>query len=70
MSTCLENRVAVYSPHTAYDVVEKGVADWLISAFGKERCYILVHRASVEDRVPDRLRTDMLMMFQRERFLC
>lgn len=32
--TCLENRIAVYSPHTSYDAVLGGVNDWLISAFG------------------------------------
>ena len=36
---CLENRVAVYSPHTAYDVVADGVADWLIGAFSKRRTW-------------------------------
>eukprot|EP00058_Branchiostoma_floridae_P020393 XP_002605883.1 hypothetical protein BRAFLDRAFT_87445 [Branchiostoma floridae] len=28
---CLENRIAVYSPHTAYDAVKGGVNDWLAS---------------------------------------
>lgn len=32
---CLENRIAVFSPHTCYDAVSKGVNDWLIAAFGK-----------------------------------
>ena len=32
---CLENRVALYSPHTAFDAVQDGVNDWLISPFGK-----------------------------------
>ncbi|XP_029462711.1 NIF3-like protein 1 isoform X2 [Rhinatrema bivittatum] len=30
----LENRVAVYSPHTAYDAVPQGVNDWLAKALG------------------------------------
>ncbi|XP_074659972.1 uncharacterized protein LOC141912582 [Tubulanus polymorphus] len=30
---CIENRLAVYSPHTAYDALDKGVNKWLISAF-------------------------------------
>ncbi|KAF6017631.1 NIF3L1 [Bugula neritina] len=34
---CLENRVAVFSPHTSYDVAADGVNDWLISAFGELR---------------------------------
>jgi len=29
----LENRVAVYSPHTCYDALNGGVNDWLISCF-------------------------------------
>lgn len=32
---CIENGIAVYSPHTSYDCVEGGVNDWLISCFGK-----------------------------------
>lgn len=31
MSQCLENRVALYSPHTAWDAVSGGVNDWLAS---------------------------------------
>jgi len=30
---CLENRVAIYSPHTSYDSVKGGVNDWLLSCF-------------------------------------
>ncbi|KAJ9600783.1 hypothetical protein L9F63_001063, partial [Diploptera punctata] len=33
IATCLENRIAVYSPHTSYDAVIGGVNDWLASAF-------------------------------------
>jgi len=29
----LENRVAIYSPHTCYDALNGGVNDWLISCF-------------------------------------
>ena len=32
---CLEERIAVFSPHTSYDCVFGGVNDWLISCFGK-----------------------------------
>ena len=35
VTTCLENRIAVFSPHTSYDCVKDGVNDWLIQAFGK-----------------------------------
>ncbi|XP_078679845.1 NIF3-like protein 1 isoform X2 [Branchiostoma floridae x Branchiostoma belcheri] len=31
---CLENRIAVYSPHTAYDAVKRGVNDWLATGLG------------------------------------
>nr|CAD7440076.1 unnamed protein product [Timema bartmani] len=37
IATCLENRVALYSPHTSWDVVKDGVNDWLARAFGE--CY-------------------------------
>lgn len=33
-ATCLKKSIAVYSPHTAYDWLDGGVNDWLISAFG------------------------------------
>lgn len=29
----IENRIAIYSPHTSYDAVNGGVNDWLISCF-------------------------------------
>ena len=32
---CIENRIAVFSPHTSYDALAGGINDWLISAFGK-----------------------------------
>lgn len=32
---CLENRIAIYSPHTSYDNVKGGVNDWLISCFDR-----------------------------------
>jgi len=36
IATCLENRIAVYSPHTSFDAVSGGVNDWLTSAFETE----------------------------------
>merc|ERR1711997_101018 len=45
VTKCLENRVALYSPHTALDAVQDGVNDWLISPFGTgksqplQQCY-------------------------------
>ena len=32
---CVENRIAVYSPHTSHDAVKGGVNDWLIGCFGQ-----------------------------------
>jgi len=29
----IENRIAIYSPHTSYDAVKGGVNDWLVSCF-------------------------------------
>lgn len=34
IATCLENRIAVYSPHTSFDAISGGVNDWLASGFG------------------------------------
>ncbi|XP_014613347.1 PREDICTED: NIF3-like protein 1 [Polistes canadensis] len=33
VAKCLENKIAVYSPHTAFDSIKGGVNDWLASAF-------------------------------------
>ncbi|XP_063220769.1 NIF3-like protein 1 [Bacillus rossius redtenbacheri] len=33
IASCLENRIAVYSPHTSYDAKVGGVNDWLAAAF-------------------------------------
>ncbi|XP_033350425.1 NIF3-like protein 1 isoform X3 [Bombus vosnesenskii] len=35
IAKCLENRIAVYSPHTSLDSIRGGVNDWLASAFEK-----------------------------------
>ncbi|XP_046389870.1 NIF3-like protein 1 isoform X1 [Ischnura elegans] len=42
ITTCIENRIAVYSPHTAWDAVAGGVNDWLASAFVTEKVVPLV----------------------------
>ncbi|XP_023339560.1 NIF3-like protein 1 [Eurytemora carolleeae] len=31
---CLENKIAVYSPHTAWDAVQGGINEWLLLPFG------------------------------------
>ncbi|KZC04947.1 PREDICTED: NIF3-like protein 1 [Dufourea novaeangliae] len=33
VAKCLENKIAVYCPHTTFDSVKGGVNDWLASAF-------------------------------------
>ncbi|OAD59643.1 NIF3-like protein 1 [Eufriesea mexicana] len=33
VAKCLENKIAVYSPHTTFDSVKGGVNDWLVSSF-------------------------------------
>lgn len=35
IAKCLENKIAVYSPHTSFDSVKGGVNDWLAEAFQK-----------------------------------
>jgi len=35
VARCLENKIAVFSPHTSFDSVKGGVNDWLAEAFGK-----------------------------------
>lgn len=32
-ATCLENKIALYSPHTSFDSVKGGLNDWLAEAF-------------------------------------
>lgn len=32
---CIENRIAVYSPHTTWDSIDGGINDWILSAFSK-----------------------------------
>merc|ERR1711860_58119 len=31
---CIENGIAVYSPHTVYDTITDGIADWLLKDLG------------------------------------
>lgn len=44
--TALENRIAVYSPHTAYDALPNGVNDWLAKSLG-ECISVPLHPAAV-----------------------
>ena len=32
---CIENRIAVYSPHTTWDSIDGGINDWILSAFSE-----------------------------------
>jgi putative NIF3 family GTP cyclohydrolase 1 type 2 len=34
MVKCIENRIAVYSPHTSWDAIEGGINEWLLKPFG------------------------------------
>lgn len=36
VARCLENKIAVYSPHTSFDAIRDGVNDWLAKAFELE----------------------------------
>ncbi|XP_049954098.1 NIF3-like protein 1 isoform X1 [Schistocerca serialis cubense] len=46
VAACLENRIALYSPHTSFDAVRGGVNDWLASAFDHKTVYPLIPSAS------------------------
>ncbi|CAG2158642.1 unnamed protein product [Oppiella nova] len=35
--TCIENKIAIYSPHTALDAIKGGINDWLLTAFGSSQ---------------------------------
>lgn len=41
---CIENNIAVYSPHTALDAVKGGINDWLLSPFPLKECWPLQQR--------------------------
>ena len=32
--TCINNKIAVYSPHTAWDSIDGGINDWILKPFG------------------------------------
>jgi len=32
--SCIENNVALFSPHTCWDAVQNGINDWLIRPYG------------------------------------
>ncbi|XP_011503377.1 PREDICTED: putative GTP cyclohydrolase 1 type 2 NIF3L1 isoform X1 [Ceratosolen solmsi marchali] len=39
VAKCLENKIALYSPHTSFDSIQGGVNDWLTSAFDIKESY-------------------------------
>ena len=41
VTKCVENKIALYSPHTSFDAIQDGVNDWLISPFGKASIFII-----------------------------
>jgi len=55
---CIENKIAVYSPHTTWDSINGGMNDWILSVFSKNllfffilRCYLkrLIIKYHVKD---------------------
>ena len=40
----LRQTQAIYSPHTAWDAIEGGINDWMLSAFGSIRLRIVILR--------------------------
>ncbi|XP_045171203.2 NIF3-like protein 1 [Mercenaria mercenaria] len=71
---CIENRIAVYSPHTSYDCVEGGVNDWLISCFDckevepveQHEDYITCHTHQVGFNIPTEFSTSLREAFKAE----
>ncbi|CAG5115796.1 unnamed protein product [Candidula unifasciata] len=45
---CIENRIAVFSPHTSHDAVQGGVNDWLLSAFDVKKDSVYAIEATQE----------------------
>lgn len=45
MSVCLENRIAVYSPHTSWDNTRGAIGDWLAEALPHENSQIILPSA-------------------------
>lgn len=41
--SCLEHRIALYAPHTAWDAVAGGVTDWLVEPYGEGEVQPLTH---------------------------
>lgn len=54
---CLQNRISVYSPHTALDSAQDGVSDWLSNAFSFKECRIIGDQGLDAPYGPGRLLT-------------
>lgn len=44
---CIKHGISVYSPHTSWDAVDDGINQWLISAFGTSKNYLLFILANI-----------------------
>lgn len=49
MVECIKNNIAVYSPHTSWDVCKNGVNDWLASALPSLTCKPIQENADNPD---------------------
>lgn len=48
---CIEQRIAVYSPHTIWDDVYGGINDWILEAFGNNTINVhSVHQTTRDDK--------------------
>lgn len=45
MSVCLENRIALYSPHTSWDNTRDAIGDWLARALPHKQSQIIIPSA-------------------------
>lgn len=57
VAVCLENRIALYSPHTSWDAVRGGVNDWLAKSIPHSNSAIILPNGSNPDFGAGRLFT-------------
>jgi dinuclear metal center YbgI/SA1388 family protein len=50
---CISNSIAVYSPHTSFDVVKGGINDWLASGLGKGKVVAIKPSAAATGPLPE-----------------
>lgn len=46
VSVCLENRIALYSPHTSWDNTRNAIGDWLVRALPNKASQIILPSAA------------------------